>query len=149
VDEVDAEAPDLGAEVGEPVELRLLLAPIEAVSPVVRQLPQVGQVRAVVPARPRDLVGEARAIQALPQVVERIPRDTDVEGLHAHAPDLLPCVRRQGRSSRRVLVPGSQEKPTGPADGSQYNVGRIGWRRLRGVGLRPPGFGQGLLTLGR
>src|SRR6185369_5305577 len=70
VDEMDAEPADGGAEVRKPVQTRLGGAPVVAVAPVGDQLPHVGELRSVVPARAGDLVGEARARQALAQIRE-------------------------------------------------------------------------------
>lgn len=96
VDEVEAEAVDLSAEVGEPVDGFLLCAPVEPVLPVVNELLHVGQVRAVVPARARDLVGPAGPRQALAQVVESRLRDFDFERFDAHLrlpPSIIPFIK--------------------------------------------------------
>src|SRR5207244_13069132 len=62
-----------------PVEALFLGAPVELRAPVVAQVLQVEEVGAVVPARARDLIGPARARQALAQVVELRLGNLDAE----------------------------------------------------------------------
>jgi hypothetical protein len=57
--EMDAQAIDLGAEMGELVKCPLLCPPIKSISPVFEQLLHIGQIGAVVPASTRDLIGPA------------------------------------------------------------------------------------------
>ena len=84
VDEVDAEPADAGAELREAVERRLVRAPVVAIAPVGDQLAQVGEVRPVGPAGAGDLVGEARAREALAQVGEDGVRHGDAKRLDLH-----------------------------------------------------------------
>jgi hypothetical protein len=79
VNEMQIEPVDLGDEMGERVQLALLRAPVEAVAPVVEQLPEVFEVRPVIPAAPGDLVGPPRARDALAQVGERPLGNRDAE----------------------------------------------------------------------
>ena len=63
-------AVDVRRELGQFVQPALLLAPVELPEPVVGQLPQVVQVRAVVPSRAVDLVGPACSSDPAAQVVQ-------------------------------------------------------------------------------
>jgi hypothetical protein len=85
VDEVDVLAVDLRGEVVELVEPCLTGTPVVGVVPVRDQLPQEAQLGPVVPARVGDLLREPRAREALPEVVEDILGDVDVERLDAVA----------------------------------------------------------------
>ena len=85
---MDAQALDGRAKVGEAVDGLLLGPPVKPCPPVLDQLLDVGQVRAVVPPRARDLIGSAGAGEALVQVRKGCIRDVDCEGLHIH-PDIL------------------------------------------------------------
>jgi hypothetical protein len=84
VDEVQPEAVDLDAEVGEAVEPFLLLSPVEAALPVPHQLAHVGEVRPVVPARTLYLVWPAGAGEAFVQVIEDLLRNPHLERLDVH-----------------------------------------------------------------
>src|SRR5690606_38094705 len=86
VDEVDLEPADLGAELLELVEPRLGRTPVELVAPVRDQLAHGVEVRAVAPARAGDLVGKARAREALAQVRQDGIRNRDAIGLDLHPP---------------------------------------------------------------
>jgi hypothetical protein len=85
VDVVDAEPTDPGAELRKPVERRLVDAPVVALAPVGDQLAQVGEVRPIGPAGARDLVGEARAREALAEVGEDGVGHGDAIRLDLHA----------------------------------------------------------------
>ena len=86
VREVDAEPADFGAEAGQAfVQQALLGAPVVGRAPVVDQLADVGQGRAVVPADIRELVGEASTVEAAPQVVEHAVGDVNGPGGDGHA----------------------------------------------------------------
>jgi hypothetical protein len=65
MDEMDAQAIDFGAEVGELVEYLLLSALVELVVPVIDQLTHVLKVGAVIPFVPCDFVRPARASEAV------------------------------------------------------------------------------------
>ena len=76
--EVKAEAVDLGAEAGQAlVQHAFLNAPVVGAAPVLDQLADVGERRAVVPAYVRELVGKADAVEAAAQVVENAVGDVD------------------------------------------------------------------------
>src|SRR5437660_1505874 len=79
---MDAEAVDLGTEVGEPVQRRLGGAPVEPVAPVPDQLTEVGEIGSVVPRAALDLVGVPRARQPRPQVAQDLVAHLDAERLH-------------------------------------------------------------------
>jgi hypothetical protein len=57
VDQVDADALHLGAELRKRVHRPLLRAPVEGPAPVLDELPHVGEIRPVIPACVLDLVG--------------------------------------------------------------------------------------------
>src|SRR5207249_11854544 len=97
-------AADAGAELRQRVEPRLRHAPVEALAPVGDQLAQVGEVRTVGPARAGDLVGEARAREALAQVGQDGVGNGDTEGLEVHA---RRCTPDAPRATRRAQVNGS------------------------------------------
>jgi hypothetical protein len=80
VDEVHACAVDLGAEVGERVQLPLLLAPVEALGPVIERKAQVVELGSLIPPDPRDLIRPARRADARAQVVEDLVGYVDREG---------------------------------------------------------------------
>src|SRR6266567_96686 len=68
----------------EGIEAGLVDTPVILGAPVVDELAQIGQVRAVLPASARDLVGPADAVQPLAQVSEGGVWDPDSKwsGLH-------------------------------------------------------------------
>jgi hypothetical protein len=84
VDQVQAEAVDVRAEVRQRVDRALLRAPVEPGLPVAHELAHVAEARAVVPARALDLVRPARAREALAEVVEHGLRDVDGERSDVH-----------------------------------------------------------------
>jgi hypothetical protein len=90
VDEVEAEAVDLGAEVGEAVDALLLLSPVETALPVLDQLPHVGEVRPVVPVSAGDLVRSSRAGEAFPQVIENLLGNSHLKRLDVHVGAIMP-----------------------------------------------------------
>ncbi len=77
VQEVDVLAVDLGGELGEFVEFRLRLAPVEAVGPVRGQGLEVVGRHPPAPAGAGDLAAPAGARQPVVQVVELVLRDVD------------------------------------------------------------------------
>ena len=81
MDEMDANAIDLGAEVSELVDGLLLRPPVELILPVVAKLSHVVQVGAVVPASTCNLVRPAGAGEAVGEIVEDRLGDVDGEGL--------------------------------------------------------------------
>ena len=81
MDEVDRLAVDVGAEVGELVEPRLVDAPVIGVTPVLDQLAQVVDRDPVLPARPLDLVGKARPRQTGAEILQNGVVDADFERL--------------------------------------------------------------------
>src|SRR5579884_2395449 len=105
VEEVDALAVDLRDELVERVEPRLLLAPVVPVPPVLDELAQVAELRAVVPARARDLLGKPRAREALAQVVENCFGDVDREPFdRSHELDATAPSAGGARRRRRLPV---------------------------------------------
>src|SRR5918992_2835022 len=87
VQEVDSLPVDLRGELRKPVELRFLLAPVEAIGPVLGEVLEVIERDAPTPADARYLVREAGASQTLSQVAEGGLGDLDPEG-----PDLSGCL---------------------------------------------------------
>ena len=90
VHEVQAELVEPGrvgrrAELGERVEQFLAAAPVELVGPVLDQLLQEAERRAVVPPRVVDLAGPAGACDRGVQVVELGVGDLDAERGDGHA----------------------------------------------------------------
>ena len=81
VEEMDLEPIDVRRELLEPVELTLLLTPVESVTPVVNQFLQVGEVGAEGPAHTFGLIGETGTRQSFLKVGEYIIRDVDRERL--------------------------------------------------------------------
>lgn len=77
---VDVDAVDLAKELRPGVEGGLLGAPVVLVAPVVAELADVGDVRAVVPGGVRNGVGPAGAVEAVAEVVEDGVGDVDTEG---------------------------------------------------------------------
>ncbi len=84
VDEVDAETVDVGLELRKLVEHPLVGAPVVDVAPVLAQLLDISEVRAVVPARSRNLVGPARLFEAALQVGQVLIGDVDGERRDRH-----------------------------------------------------------------
>ena len=84
VDEMDVQSLDVSREVGKPVDGLFLGAPIKLGAPILHQLLYVVQIRAVVPTRPRDLIGPPGAGQPVFQVLEYGIRDMDLVGLYSH-----------------------------------------------------------------
>jgi hypothetical protein len=70
VQEVDALAVDLGAELRELVQLGLVPPPVVTMAPALGEFAYAGQRDAVVPAGTRQFVGPAGAVEAIGQVVE-------------------------------------------------------------------------------
>jgi hypothetical protein len=77
VDEVEVDPLERHPELIEGVQLRLLRAPIEAVSPALGQAPHERQVRAVLPPGLRDLIRPAGARQPLAQVGQHVVVDVE------------------------------------------------------------------------
>jgi hypothetical protein len=84
VDEVHANAVDVGAEVGEAIDRLFLLAPIKARQPVPDQVSQVRTIRPVIPALVFDFVRPSRALEAVPQIIERLLRHPYLERFDTH-----------------------------------------------------------------
>ena len=129
VDEVDRLPVDVGAEVGELVQARLLRAPVVRVAPVRHQLAQVVDRDPVLPAGVLDLVGEAGLREAVAQVVE--DRVVDVDRGSARSRDLgLGAGPRSSASScassTRIGVPFTStcRTPVGLLGGQALGVGR-------------------------
>jgi hypothetical protein len=80
VHEVDPKPVDLSAVVPEPIELRLLPAPVEF-GPAREQRAQVLDVGPVLPARAGDVIRPARPCDALAQIGEDFLIDGDGERL--------------------------------------------------------------------
>ena len=81
MDEVDRLAIDRGAEVRELVQPRLLRSPVERVAPVLHQLAHVVHWDPVLPAGAVDLIGPARAGEAVLEVAQGGVLDGDLERL--------------------------------------------------------------------
>lgn len=80
VDEMHRLAFDLGDELGEGIQPRLLRAPVELLPPIGDELPEVIRRHAQVPFIAGCWRSEAGARQTVRQVVEIGLRDVDVEG---------------------------------------------------------------------
>ena len=115
VDEVNAEAADGGPELRKAVQCRFGRSPVVALPPIRDELPQVGEVRSIRPARTRDLVGKARARQALAKVEENGVRNGDSEGFDLHAARSTAGANRIARGPLlpRVLAPGGAPRCAG------------------------------------
>ena len=79
--EVDGLAVDLGAELRVRVEFGLLGAPVEAVGPVIGELPQVFDRHAALPRCAGQLFGPARRGQPALQIGQVVVGYRDAEGL--------------------------------------------------------------------
>jgi hypothetical protein len=155
VDEVDADAIHDGEEVGKAVDRPLLRPPVETCLPVLDQVRHEFQVGAVFPARGGDLVGPARAGQALAQVVEYHLRDVHHVRLHLHRvtpchphPDAGPALGsggshlRIGSPSYPVDVHDAGLEPRSIGKAVRPRASSISSRTIgpgvRVVGIRPP-----------
>ncbi len=85
VDEVEALAIEIGAEMRQAVQDLLLAAPVELGAPVLDEIPQVGQAGAIFPTRSRRLVAEPGPVQPVPQVVESLPIHVDAVRVDSHS----------------------------------------------------------------
>ena len=83
--EVDARAVDGRAIVLEAIERAFLRAPVVLALPIRHELAQVRGVRAVAPIRARQLIGPARAREALVEIAQHGGRNVDREALDARA----------------------------------------------------------------
>ena len=97
VHEVQGLSVDHGAAVEQAVQGYLLPAPVVRGAPVLHELAHVGDRRAVLPARARDLVGEAGPGQPVAQVVEHLVVDVDDEPLDDVRLDRLDRLARLAR----------------------------------------------------
>ena len=93
VDQMNPEPINGGAEVGEAVQCCLLGAPVKLVAPVVNQLLDIGQIRAIVPRCSWNVIGPAGASKALAEICQHLVRNVDGERLHIHR-DVLLCAWR-------------------------------------------------------
>jgi hypothetical protein len=78
---MDARAVDFGPEVRQLVEPALLGSPVELGPPVLHHLVEIGQVCAIPPLGPIDLVRPAGPAEAFFQVLQGCFGDVDLEGL--------------------------------------------------------------------
>jgi hypothetical protein len=101
VQEVDALAVDLGDELGVPVELRLLAAPVVLRAPVLGEVLEVAQRYAASPRHAGQLTGPAGVRQPVVQVVEVGLGDPDLEGPDLLAHHASPCQRGWYRRALR------------------------------------------------
>jgi len=92
VQEVHRLAVDLGGELWDLVEARLVFPPVVADPPVLDQFDEVPLADAVGPADAGELVGPAGAGQPVAQVVQIGLRNVDAKRLEcAHAAQHAPC----------------------------------------------------------
>jgi hypothetical protein len=84
VDEVHPLPVDLGRELGQLVECRLLGTPVEGVPPVPDELVDVVQWDTAAPAEARQFVGEPGGVETAVQVVHVSLRDVDAERCDGH-----------------------------------------------------------------
>ena len=108
VDEMDARAVDGRAIVLEAVQRAFLLAPVVLPLPIVDELAQVRRVRAVAPARARQLIGPARAREPLVEIAEHGGGHVDREALDARALALSARWRREAHRKSREARGGEQ-----------------------------------------
>src|SRR5581483_8308034 len=114
VEEVDAEAADMRAELRDRVERRLRAPPVVALAPVRDELAEVREVGPLGPAGAGDLVGEARAREPLAEVGEDGVGDGDPEGFDPHGALLRrPVPARQRAGSRGQANGASPSAPAG------------------------------------
>ena len=114
VNEMNARAVDVGAEVVERVEPALLLAPVELVSPVAEHVAQVREIGALAPRISRRSVRPTRCADARSKVRQHIviepdrerrdlhgtpPISPDVTGLDSHSAQPRPATPRAERNS--------------------------------------------------
>ena len=90
MDKVNPHAIKGSAKVREAVQRGFLGPPVKLRAPVVDQLLDIGQIRAIVPRRARDLTGPAGAGEALTQIRQHLVRHMDSERLHGRH-DVLLC----------------------------------------------------------
>jgi hypothetical protein len=108
---MDAVVVDGSLEMRKRVQQPLLRAPVEAVLPVRDEFAQVRQLRAVVPVRAFDLVGEARARQSFAEIGERRFGDLDLERLDGFAPGrFLRDLAVERKEAGTLRVPASRTK---------------------------------------
>jgi hypothetical protein len=81
VHEMNPHAVDRSAIVLEAFQRTLLRAPVVLVLPIGDELAQIGGVGAVAPARARQLIGPARAREALVEIAQHAGRGLDREAL--------------------------------------------------------------------
>src|SRR5688572_22638104 len=82
MNEVDALAVQFGSEVAEAVEPCFFLAPVEAGSPMLNELPEEWDAGAIVPASVLHFVGKARGGEASLEVVDVGLWNVDCERVH-------------------------------------------------------------------
>ena len=132
VDEVDVEAVDVRRELVETVQPRFLRPPVEAVAPVLDQLPQIGQAGAVVPVGILQLVRKADRVEPRLQVVEHGVRHVDGEGRDGRA------AGRLGRSRRSRDRAGDGRQEGRGLHGALDGHARVYPAYLTSLLLRPP-----------
>ena len=84
MDEVQLDPRQGHRELLEGIEASLVHAPIVLVAPVLDELSQIRQVRAILPASAGNLVGPADAVQPLAQVSKGFVWDPDCKGSGLH-----------------------------------------------------------------
>src|SRR5262249_31157966 len=107
MDEVHVDTVQGHRELAERVQLGLLGPPIVVVTPVVDQLLEIRQVRTVLPASIRNLVGPADSGQPSAQILEDVVGDSDGVGLRIHS--VLPWL-----PFSLPVVPGADTAAGGP-----------------------------------
>jgi hypothetical protein len=85
MNEVDANAIDLDAELREFPEFLLLSAPVELLRPIVHQIPQPFEVRPLRPGSARRAIGPTRVPDARLQIQEDLLGDRYLEGLNTQS----------------------------------------------------------------
>src|SRR5262249_2953338 len=101
MDEVDAEAADLGAELREAVQRGLGRPPVIALRPMGNEGTKEREIRPVSPAGVRDFVRKPGARQTLAEVLERGIGHRDAKGLEAH---VRPCTLPPWAAARRNTI---------------------------------------------
>src|SRR5215510_4247288 len=124
MDEVHVDLRQRHRKLLEGIEARLVHAPVILGAPVVDELAQIRQVRAVLPARAGDLVGPADAVQPLAEVSESGVWDPDGEGRRCHD-DLLEDVFARSQRSRMRYEDFTAPHSASPL--SQPGVWKAGW----------------------
>ena len=115
MNEVNLLAVDLGEEVRPTIEPILLRAPVEGRAPVLAQILQVREIGSVIPRGVRDLIGPARARQAITQVFDVGVGNLDAERPHLFARHMPAKVTAGTTAATPTAVPAVGNPTVGTA----------------------------------